>query len=114
MTDGIRWLGTAYAYPDADQVLGNAVVLTRETGNIEILSFTQFADPGIGAELANTHAAITSELTAAGRTATITSWRSVTARCTTQGWSRYVHSSWSPPLSVTANALRLSRLTKRK
>jgi hypothetical protein len=57
---------------DIDQILGNAVQLTTEPGNIEILSYTQFADNSAGGEVANARAAITAELTAAARTATFT------------------------------------------
>lgn len=57
---------------DVDQLVGNAVQLTTEPGNIEILTYNQYADNSAGGETANTQAAITAELTAAARTATFT------------------------------------------
>ena len=53
---------------DQDRVVGNAVLLTSETGTIDILEYTEFADTSPGGEAANTKSAIDRTVTAAGQT----------------------------------------------
>lgn len=56
----------------ADRVLGNAVLLTTETGTIEILVYDQYADTTSGTgEVTRLEASITSEMARVGRTASL-------------------------------------------
>jgi len=57
---------------DADQVIGNTVLLAPESGTIDVLIYDQYADRGATGEVANVEGAITREMTAAGRTARFT------------------------------------------
>lgn len=62
-----------------DAIMGNSVLLTQETGNIEILIYTEFADLTASGEVANVEAAIRAQLSAASRTVTITRVASTSA-----------------------------------
>ena len=58
--------------PNADRILGNAVMMAAEVGTIDVLVYDEFADVSSGGEVAHTETAITNTATAAGRTVRFT------------------------------------------
>lgn len=55
-----------------DRLLGNAVLLTGETGNVEVVIYDQYSDTTSTGEATRVESIISAQVAAAGRTATIT------------------------------------------